>query len=117
MAGERGPGLGTPQPLFPPRAVPPCPALAPRQPPAPALQPISGLPGALIIFMAGGSQGAGCEQPGAGTAGWAWGLGGGVEFGKLCMSDEHGGVTGEKQGGVRGAARRAEGSNVWGSGH
>lgn len=63
------PRLGTPletlQLLSLPRVVPPCLALAHGQPPAPALQPISRLPGGLIIFIAGGSGGS--QGPGAGS--------------------------------------------------
>lgn len=68
-AGETGMGQGSPQ-LFPlPRKVPPWPVASA----APALQPISRLPSMLIIFIAGGSWGAGCGEPGAGT-----GVGGGI---------------------------------------
>lgn len=42
---------------------------------APALQPISGLPSTLIIFIAGGSWGAGCGEPGAGHWCRGWDLG------------------------------------------
>lgn len=84
-SGRReGSGVGDPRGRSPPpRVVPPCPALARGQPSAPALQPISGLPGRVNYIYcwrewreAGGRHG----EPGAGTAGCAPGLGDSESF-------------------------------------
>lgn len=69
---ERGSGMGSPRQLpLPWRCLPVrlWPMASRPRPPPPALQPISRLPGALIVFIAGGSQRTGCREPGAGTAG------------------------------------------------